>query len=218
MNPSQQHMWDAHAAAMVLDIPERETSTSVAPDAHVEFDAAFGRHAPLAVEIGPGRGESTAAIALAHPEWNIVAFEVHVPSAASLMGNVSRAGASHVRLAIADASEGLKILFTPDSVEEVWTFFPDPWHKSRHHKRRLVSPEFADIVASRLRPGGLWRLATDWDDYADWMREVLDPHPAFENVHGGVAPRYDVRPMTKYERRGLDAGRAVTDLTYRRRP
>lgn len=216
MNPSQASLWDRHAHRMVVDIPARETSTSVAPDAVVDWDAAFGRRAPLAVEIGPGRGESTAALAAAHPDWNIVAFEVHVPSAAQLMGHVDRAGVSNVRVAIADAAEGLRVLFDADTLAEVWTFFPDPWHKARHHKRRLISPEFARIVAERLAPGSRWRLATDWPEYAQAMVEVLDAEPLLRNEHAGAAPRYAVRPLTKYEARGANAGRPITDLTYRR--
>ncbi len=101
-------------------------------------------------------------------------------------------------------------------MHELWTFFPDPWPKKRHHRRRLVNAEFAALAASRLEPGGLWRLATDWADYAEQMQEVLDAEPLLENVHGGPAPRWDERPMTRFERRGRDAGREITDLTYRR--
>jgi tRNA (guanine-N7-)-methyltransferase len=108
-------------------------------------------------------------------------------------------------------------LLADDSVSELWTFFPDPWPKQRHHRRRLVAPEFARAAASRLVPGGLWRLATDWSDYAEHMLEVLGAEPLLENVYDGPAPRWAERPLTRFERRGLEAGRTVTDLTFRRR-
>lgn len=218
MNPSQQKAWDAYADRWVVDVPERETSTSIAADARVDWTAVFGRSAPLVVEIGPGRGESLVALAQQRPEANIVAFEVFVPATASILSRLARHDVHNVRLVVANGAEGLDVLLAPGDVSELWTFFPDPWHKARHHKRRLVSPTFADLAASRLIEGGLWRLATDWDDYAEAMREVLDPHPGFANVHDGWAPRWDARPVTKYEARGLAAGRSVHDLTYRRTP
>jgi len=217
MNPSQAKAWDAHADRLVIVVPQRETSTSIAPDAAVDWDAAFGRRAPLVVEIGPGRGESLAALALRRPDVNIVAFEVFEPAVASGLSRLAKDGVANVRFVVANGAEGLERLVPPGGLHELWTFFPDPWHKARHHKRRLVSTEFADVVASRLEPGGLWRLATDADDYADAMREVLDAHPALENVHGGWGPRFSARPVTKYEARGIAAGREIRDLTYRRR-
>lgn len=218
MNESQERAWSAHAERWVLRVPHRELSSSVHPDARVDWDAAFGRHAPLMVEIGSGRGEALAALAAAHPDANIVAFEVFQPAIASTLSRLAREGLGNVRIVLADGAEGLRILFPPASVAEVWTFFPDPWHKARHHKRRLVTREFADVIASRLTPDGVWRLATDWDDYADWMRAALDSHPLLENVHDGWAPRPDLRPVTKYEERGLAAGRTIRDLEYRLRP
>lgn len=217
MNPSQQRAWDAHAAEWVVRVPRRELSTSVHPDATVDWEAQFGRRAPVLVEIGSGRGEALSALASAHPDADVVAFEVFQPAVASSLSRLARDGVTNVRIVMADGVEGINRLFDPASITQLWTFFPDPWHKARHHKRRLVTTEFADLVASRLVPGGVWRLATDWADYADAMREVLDDHPALENVHGGWAPRYDLRPLTKYESRGLAEGRTVHDLTYRRR-
>lgn len=216
MNTSQQRAWDVHADDWVVRVPPRDTSTSIAADAAVDFDAVFGRRAPRVVEIGPGRGESLAALAAAHPEVDVVAFEVFEPAAASILSRLARAGVGNVRVLVANGAEGLERLFGPGEVAELWTFFPDPWHKARHHKRRLVSPEFAALAASRLAPGGFWRLATDWDDYAEWMRETLDACPGLTNVHGGWAPRWADRPLTKYEQRGLAAGRRIHDLTYTR--
>lgn len=216
MNPSQEKAWETHADRLVIEVPQRELSTSVHPDAHVDWEAAFGRSAPLFVEIGSGRGEALVAIAEQHPEANVVAFEVFTPAVASTLSRINRHGLENVRVVLANGVEGLEHLFAPASVTQLMTFFPDPWHKPRHHKRRLVSADFAQLVASRLVPGGLWRLATDWEDYALAMREVLDVAPGLENVHGGWAPRWEERPVTKYEARGLAAGRAVFDLAYRR--
>ena len=216
MNASQEKAWTTLADDLVIRVPARELSTSVHPDAHVDWAATFGREAPLFVEIGSGRGEALVALAEQHPEANVVAFEVFQPAVASTLGRINRHGVTNVRVVLANGVEGLEHLFAPATVAELWTFFPDPWHKPRHHKRRLVSPEFAELVASRLVPGGQWRLATDWADYAEAMREVLDVAPGLVNVHGGWAPRWAERPLTKYEQRGLDAGREVHDLTYRR--
>ena len=218
MNASQEKAWDALADRFVLRVPARELSTSVHPDAHIDWDAEFGRSAPVFVEIGSGRGEALVALAEQHPEANVVAFEVFQPAVASTLSRINRHRVTNVRVVLANGAEGLEHLFAPASITEVWTFFPDPWHQPRHHKRRLVSPEFAALVASRLTDAGLWRLATDWDDYAQAMREVLDVAPGLANVHGGWAPRWSERPLTKYEQRGLDAGRTVHDLTYRRSP
>ena len=116
-----------------------------------------------------------------------------------------------------DAVWSVRHLLAPGEVSELWTFFPDPWPKQRHHRRRLVGPEFAQLAATRLAPGALWRLATDWGDYAQQMAAVLDAEPLLENVYGGAAPRFEDRPLTRFERRGLKAGRDITDLVYRRR-
>lgn len=218
MNPSQARAWDAHAGRWVVAVPQRETSTSIAADAAVDWESVFGRRAPLVVEIGPGRGESLSALARRRPEVNVVAFEVFEPAVASGLARLARDGVDNVRFVVANGAEGLARLVAAGGLHELWTFFPDPWHKARHHKRRLVSSAFADLVATRLEPGGCWRLATDWDDYAAAMRELLDAHPRFENAHDGWAPRWEERPLTKYEARGLAAGREIHDLTYRRRP
>lgn len=218
MNDSQKGAWERHADDFVVEVPAREVSTSIADDAHVDWDAEFGRSAEMIVEIGCGVGDSLVPMAKNRPEANVVAFEVFEPGAASTLGRIGREGLENVRLVVADGAQGLRLLFADSSISEIWTFFADPWHKTKHHKRRLVSRALGDVVAAKLRPGGIWRLATDWEDYALWMREELDDHPLLENVHGGWAPRLAERPVTKYEQRGLDAGREVFDLTYRRRP
>lgn len=141
---------------------------------------------------------------------------------------VGQAGVENVRVAQANAPELLDNMLDENSVDELWVFFPDPWHKSRHHKRRLVSPAFADKVARVLKPGGIWRLATDWEEYAHVMRDVMEAHPDFENIHagegateddpvGGWAPRWEGRILTSFERKAREAGRRAHDLTYRRK-
>lgn len=216
MNDSQQRAWDAHAGALVVDLPSGERRTSVAPGARVDWAAVFGREAPLMVEIGTGTGHAITALAEAHPGANLVGFEVFTPAVASTIGRLARHGVRNVRLVVADGAQALGTVFGEGSISELWTFFPDPWPKARHHKRRLVSPDFARLVASRLTGEGTWRLATDSDDYAESMREVLDAEPSLRPLHAGWAPRYDLRPVTKYERRGLEAGRTIRDLAYGR--
>ena len=173
----------------------------------------FGRTAPIIVEIGSGVGEATAALAAARPSYDVVALEVWRPGVAHTLGLVAEAGADNVRLLSVDAVVGLRHLFGAGEVEELWTFFPDPWPKKRHHKRRLVTPEFAALAASRLRPDGVWRLATDWADYAGQMRPSSTPSRSLE---GGPVDRWSERPVTKFERKGRDADRAIVDLAYRR--
>ncbi len=217
MNPSQQRAWDSLREGLTVAVPARERSTSVAAEARVDWDAAFGRAAPLVVEIGSGTGEAVAAVASAHPERNVVSFEVFLPAVASAMARVAREGLTNVRFVVADGAEGVARLFGPGAVAELLVFFPDPWHKARHHKRRLVSADFADNAARVLAPGAAWRLATDWSDYATAIREMVGAHPAFVNPYAGWAPRWDLRPVTKYEARGRAAGREIFDLTYLRR-
>lgn len=207
--PKQQAAWDAYAEAWVI------------PDEAVDepgfaFADAFGpgrREAPLVVEIGSGVGEATAALAAARPDHNVLALEVWRPGVAETLARVAEAGAANVRLCSVDAVWSMEHLVVHGTVSELWTFFPDPWHKTRHHKRRLVNPANAAMLAERLVPGGVWRLATDWADYAEQMREVLDAEP---RLAGGVVPRWEERPVTKFERKGVARGRTITDLLYRR--
>ncbi len=206
--PSQQESWDAHHLDWVVE-EERVDAPGFA------WGTVFGREAPIIVEIGSGVGEATAALAAARPAYDVVALEVWRPGIAHTLGLLAQAGAENVRLLSIDAIWCLEHLFEPGQVEEVWTFFPDPWPKKRHHKRRLVTPEFAAIAASRLRPGGVWRLATDWAEYAATIRRVLDAEPDLE---GGPVERWADRPVTKFERKGLAVDRPITDLCYRRRP
>ena len=217
MRPNQRRAWERHHDAFVLEVPQRETSTSIDASARLDLRAAFGREAPLVVEIGPGTGDSLIPMAQARPDVDVLAFEVYAPAVAQLVSGLARGGVENVRIVAANAVEGLQHLVPPGRLDELWTFFPDPWPKARHHKRRLVDAEFAALALTRLRPGGRWRLATDWDDYAEQMRSVLDAQPGLVSEHpDGWAPRWADRPQTRFEGRGLDAGRTVHDLTYRR--
>ena len=177
MTDSQARAWQAHAHRWVIEVPTRATSTSISPDAAVDWAEAFGRDAPLVVEIGPGKGESLVAAALRDPERNHVGFEVYQPAVAATLVKLAKHDIENVRLLMSDGVAGISTLIPSGGLAELRTFFPDPWHKTSHHKRRLVNPAFVDLVASRLAPGGIWRLATDWENYANWMRETLDPIP-----------------------------------------
>ena len=204
--PTQAEAWERYADAWVIpDVAVDDPSFSLS--------AWFGREAPLVVEVGPGVGEATGVLAAARPDHDVLALEVWRPGVAAGLAEVAAAGATNVRFCSVDAAWVLEHLVAPGSVAELWTFFPDPWHKKKHHKRRLVGPDFTRLAASRLRPGGEWRLATDWDDYADQMQEVLDAEPTLE---GGRVERWAERPVTKFERKGLAVGRTIHDLCYRR--
>lgn len=206
LNVRQQDAWDSHAGRFVLS-PAAQTAEG--------FLAASGFEVagPLLVEIGFGIGEALAPAATGRPGWNVLGFEVWRPGVADCLAALAELDAENVRLSTLDATWAIEHLIEPDSVAELWTFFPDPWPKTRHHKRRLVNPGFAALAGSRLVAGGVWRLATDWAHYAEQMQAVLDAEPLLE---GGVTERYTDRPMTRFERRGLAAGRQVTDLAYRR--
>lgn len=204
LNSGRQAVWDRQAQRVLVDVPRERGATSVARDARLDWDAAFGRRAPLLVDIGSGLGESTAQAAADRPDWNVLAVEVYVPGLAALMTRVEQGGLENVRAVEANAPELMDHLLAPGSVSEVWVFFPDPWHKKRHHKRRLVSPAFADRVARVLAPGGVLRLATDWSGYAVRMREVMEAHPEFKNLHPGRAAGEE-SPLTRVRREGREA-------------
>jgi tRNA (guanine-N7-)-methyltransferase len=205
--PTQAAAWEQHSARWV--IPEEALDQP-----GFTLAGCFGREAPLIVEIGSGVGEATAALSARRSQHDVLALEVWRPGVADTLWRLAEAGADNVRLCGVDAVWALEHLVAPEAVAELWTFFPDPWPKTRHHKRRLVTPSFAQLAAGRMAPGAVWRLATDWPDYADQMRDVLDAAPELE---GGVVPRWEERPLTRFERKGLEAGRTIADLAYRRR-
>jgi tRNA (guanine-N7-)-methyltransferase len=186
-------------------------------EAHpVDFAQAFGRKAPAVVEVGSGMGETTARIAAENPGTDYLAIEVHAPGVGSLLRLVSEAGLTNVRVVRHDAVEVLRDMVAPGSLAAIHVFFPDPWPKKRHHKRRLLQPDFAALAASRLAAGGLLHVATDWQDYADHVLAVLCATPGLVNTAEGFAPRPATRPETKFERRGLKLGHGVWDVIFRR--
>jgi len=174
----------------------------------------FGRTAPLVFEIGSGMGETTAAIAQSHPEADFIAVEVHGPGVGSLLNRIETAKLSNLKVVRHDALEVLEAMIPDASLAAVHLFFPDPWPKKRHHKRRLVQREFAALVARKLVPGGALHAATDWPEYADHMSEVLSGEPLLERATSG----FTRRPQTKFETRGRQLGHRVVDLYWRRRP
>lgn len=202
----QQEAWESHARQFVVPADRQMANGFRMTDA-------FDRPAPLAVEIGFGVGEALVPLAVSRPDWNVIGFEVWQPGVADCVAALATHDVGNVRLSTMDAAWCLEHIVEPSTIGELWTFFPDPWPKARHHKRRLISPRFAALVASRLTPGGVWRLATDWPHYAQQMVAVLAGVPM---LSGGETQRYGGRPLTRFERRGIAAGREITDLTYRR--
>lgn len=189
------------------------------PTGRLALDALFGRSARRVLEIGFGNGENLLARAAAAPQDDFIGIEVHRPGVGYLLRGLEQQGLSNVRVACHDAVELLQNGLAPATLDELLLYFPDPWPKKRHHKRRIVQPAFAALVAVRLKPGGLWRLATDWAAYAEHIAEVMAAAPAFENlaVDGGPVERPAHRPMTRFEKRGERRGHAVADFCFRRR-
>ena len=185
--------------------------------APLDLEAAFGRAAPKIVEIGFGMGETTARIAAALPERDFLGIEVHGPGVGSLCKLVADQALGNVRIMQHDAVEVLRDMIAPGALAGVHVFFPDPWPKKRHHKRRIIQPDFVALIATRLAPGGYLHCATDWAEYAEWMLEVLRGEPLLQNTAQDYAPRPDYRPLTKFENRGLKLGHGVWDLVFARR-
>lgn len=183
----------------------------------LDLDAAFERHAPTVLEIGFGMGGATAGIAADHPELNFLGVEVHEPGVGALLRLIGEQGLSNLRIVQHDAVEVLTHMLLPGSLHGVHVFFPDPWHKKRHHKRRLIQPALVDLLAQRLAAGGTLHCATDWEDYAVQMLAVLSACPTLQNTTEGYSTRPEMRPMTKFEARGLSLGHGVWDLVFKRR-
>lgn len=184
--------------------------------APLDMEALFGRAAPRILEIGFGMGETTASIAANHPENDYLGVEVHTPGVGALLKRVGAAALNNVRIVHHDAVEVLEHMIPAASLDGAHVFFPDPWHKKRHHKRRLVQPAFISLLAGKIKPGGYLHLATDWHDYAEQMLSVLGGEPTLVNTAEEYAPRPDYRPLTKFEQRGLRLGHGVWDLVFRR--
>lgn len=179
---------------------------------------AFGRDAPLIVEIGSGNGDALIEMASAEPDVDFVGIEVHAPGVGRLLRGIAEHRLGNVRVAMRDAVEVLRDQVVADSLAALRIYFPDPWPKKRHHKRRLIQPEFVALAASRLVPNGLLHLATDWAPYAEWMVEVISNEPRLDCIGDPFVPAPDWRPQTHFERRGMRRGHAIFDLLYRRRP
>ena len=182
-----------------------------------DFAATFGRRAPLVLEIGFGMGDATAAIAAARPETDFLGIEVHPPGVGALLKRIGEGALTNLRIVQHDAVEVLEHMIAAESLAGVHLFFPDPWHKARHHKRRLVQPAFVRLLASRLSPGATLHCATDWEPYATQMLDVLSAEPSLVNTAPGFAQRPALRPLTKFENRGLGLGHGVWDLVFEKR-
>ena len=185
--------------------------------ATVDLGQVFGRAAPTVLEIGFGMGEATAHIAGLMPEKNFLCCEVHTPGVGALLKRIGDLGLTNIRIVQHDAVEVLEHMLAPESLAGVHIFFPDPWHKARHNKRRLVQPPFLAKLLPRLARGGYIHCATDWEPYAQQMLEVLAAEPALENTADGFAPRPEYRPLTKFENRGIRLGHGVWDVVFRKR-
>ena len=183
----------------------------------LDLDAVFGRSAPHILEIGFGMGETSATIAEANPQNDYIGVEVHTPGVGSLCKLIAEKNLANQRIIQHDAVEVLRDMVSEGSLDGVHIFFPDPWPKARHHKRRLIQPSLVATLTRRLKPGGYIHCATDWENYAEQMLDVLSAEPSLENTADGYAPRPDYRPLTKFEQRGIRLGHGVWDLVFRRR-
>lgn len=183
-----------------------------------DFDAVFGRQAPRTFEIGFGMGHSLLEMAAAAPEQDFIGVEVHRPGVGALLNGLLTQQLSNVRVYSCDALEVLRQCVADASLDRVLLFFPDPWHKARHHKRRIVQPEFAELIRSKLKVGGVLHMATDWEPYAEYMLEVMSVAPGYRNQASDerYVPRPEERPITKFERRGERLGHGVWDLKFER--
>jgi tRNA (guanine-N7-)-methyltransferase len=200
----RQQAWEEHSDKYVLDIPRHVADTSVHPDYTFDVEAEFGRKAPLIVEVGSGLGEAVCHAAEENPDKDFLAVEVYTPGLANTLIRINQRGLSNVRVVQANAPEVLGSMLPAGSVSELWVFFPDPWHKARHHKRRLIQPAFAKVAARALEKDGLWRIATDWSNYAVHVRDVLAGSTEFENAHEGERTGVE-SPLTQVWESGVEA-------------
>lgn len=209
MTVGQQRAWDRHWERLGREV-------KALPAGPVDFAAWFERDAPVLLEIGSGMGETTAQLVAAAPDVNYVAVEVYKPGLAQLLMRAEALGATNLRVLRGDAVDLLTDHVEPGALSGVRIFFPDPWPKKKHHKRRLVQPEFVHLVATRLKPGGTLHLATDWEHYAEQMLEVCSAEPLLRNWYDGWAPRPEWRPVTKFEQRAVEEDRVSHDLMFDR--
>lgn len=185
----------------------------------LDLNAVFGNSAPITLEIGFGNGESLLHQAIDHPERNFLGIEVHTPGVGHLIHDAHQAGVNNLRVIRHDAVEVLEYQIPKNALDRVQLFFPDPWHKKRHHKRRILKTDFVEAIRKHLRIGGQFHMATDWENYAEHMLDTMDQHQAFFNIAGDVhfVSAQGLRPETKFERRGLRLGHGVWDMVYERK-
>ena len=195
-------------------LPEYGVSFS---EARLDLEKIFGRSAPKILEIGSGMGETTASIAQQHPQNDYLAIEVHTPGVGSLLGQINRLELTNIRIIQHDAVEVLQQMLQPSSLDGVHIFFPDPWPKVRHHKRRLIQPDFVSLLCEHLKSGGYLHIATDWKDYAEQILLILSKETLLTNTAIDYAARPQYRPLTKFEQRGLRLGHSVWDLIFIRK-
>ncbi len=186
-------------------------------DGLLQADICYEVPQPLVLEIGFGMGDSLLQMAQDEPDKNFIGIEVHPPGVGRLLNNAGKAGIQNLKIYMADATDVLEDCIPPQSLHRFQLYFPDPWHKKKHHKRRIVQPEFIDRVTGKMQSGGLVHLATDWENYAEHMLEVLSANPALENTAPHYAPRPSFRPTTKFEMRGERLGHGVWDLVFRKK-
>jgi len=185
--------------------------------AHLNLETAFGRSAPKILEIGFGMGDSTASIAQENPQNDYLCLEVHTPGVGNLFKVMGEQNISNIRIIQHDAVEVLRDMIGDGTLDGVHIFFPDPWHKARHNKRRLIQAPFIEKLMAKLKPGGYIHVATDWENYAQQVLQVLSDEPLLENTAADYAPRPDYRPLTKFEKRGINLGHGVWDLVFIRK-
>ncbi|MEQ1630364.1 MAG: tRNA (guanosine(46)-N7)-methyltransferase TrmB [Gallionella sp.] len=183
---------------------------------HLDLNDAFGRNAPKILEIGFGMGDSTATIAAAHPENDYLCLEVHTPGVGNLYKLIDEMQLSNIRIIQHDAVEVLRDMLGEATLDGVHIFFPDPWHKARHNKRRLIQSPFIAGLVKKLKLGAYIHVATDWQDYAEQVLQVLSDEPTLQNTASDYAPRPEYRPLTKFEKRGINLGHGVWDLVYKK--
>jgi tRNA (guanine-N7-)-methyltransferase len=207
ITPAQQRALDSLWSRYVIE-----------PDENLDLDQIFGRAATKHLEIGFGRGEALLAMAMAHPENDYLGIEVHLPGVGSVLNEAAKLNLTNLRVICHDAVEVLEKYLVAPRLDHVYIFFPDPWHKSRHHKRRLVQEKFINLLAQRLKSTAHVHLATDWEEYAEQMRQLFENSAEFRNCisPNSFAPRCEDRPLTKFERRGQRLGHGVWDLCYQR--
>lgn len=216
MTSGQEHAWSEHASFYLIDVERDGGETTVARGTGQHPADIFGRKAPVVIEIGTGNGEAIVHAAAEHPDTDFLGIEVYQAGLARAMLNAAKADLSNMRLMEANAPEVLEHYLPASTISEIRVFFPDPWHKAKHTKRRLVSPKFVELANRVLLPGGLVRMATDWEEYAEQMRDVFEADARFERAFDGEwADRFNGRPLTSFERKGQEKGRMIRDLTYR---